>query len=636
MHIRSGNMDSVMASKALSDKYGKSATTDGSASIIFNDALKVLAYCDRLERDLAITDRQDVRPVPMYDVSSSAQTASIIAFILIALFLMFTGYLLIYNVLFISVSRDIRYYGMLKTVGTTPKQLRQIVIGQTLRLCIIGIPLGVVLAAAVSLGVVPLTVDSIGDMSVKPQVSFSPMIYLGAVGLSLLTAFIGAAKPAKKAATISPIEAMKYEGATVNGGEPHGLTNAKPYKMALRNVLRDKKRAVVVLLSLCISMTTFVTITTLVGSMDTNNYVAYHMKNDFVLKNNTAATFGEGTKQKFTPELLEKLQTIPGLEEQFIQTESLLYLTYSAAFDGYLDHFMEINGNPAGFEGVRDYFSSVIIGIGGDALADYNRRCKTDFDIAAFERGEYVLIATENPEMFAELDSIDIENRDTGATVRKEIGGFVQRFFFNSTMSVAPNIICSEELIAELVSKPIISNVSINVKKGYDVQALEYIKALTQADSAISHTSKIELQAEMRSAKLMLYCLGGGISLILGLIGIMNFVNVMSVGIMVRKRELATLESVGMLKEQMRKMLVWEGGWYAIFTLAFVATLGNLAAYGMFTLFRQEADYAIFSYPIMPVLIASVIVALLCVFTPRMAYRSIGRLTLVERLKVAE
>ena len=48
--------------------------------------------------------------------------------------------------------------------------------------------------------------------------------------------------------------------------------------------------------------------------------------------------------------------------------------------------------------------------------------------------------------------------------------------------------------------------------------------------------------------------LGGGISIILGLIGVFNFINGMSVGVIARKRELATLEAIGMSCKQIRKM----------------------------------------------------------------------------------
>ena len=52
------------------------------------------------------------------------------------------GYLIIYNIFQISVTGDIRFYGLLKTIGTTPRQLRRIITQEALFLCIIGIPVG--------------------------------------------------------------------------------------------------------------------------------------------------------------------------------------------------------------------------------------------------------------------------------------------------------------------------------------------------------------------------------------------------------------------------------------------------------------------------------------------------------------
>ena len=45
-----------------------------------------------------------------------------------------TGYLIIYNIFQISVMKDIRFYGLLKTIGTTGKQIKKIIRRQALLL----------------------------------------------------------------------------------------------------------------------------------------------------------------------------------------------------------------------------------------------------------------------------------------------------------------------------------------------------------------------------------------------------------------------------------------------------------------------------------------------------------------------
>ena len=68
----------------------------------------------------------------------------VIAIAAMLLLIIFTGYLIIYNVFQISVTNDIRFYGLLKTIGTTPRQLRRIIRQQALTLSLAGIPLGLV------------------------------------------------------------------------------------------------------------------------------------------------------------------------------------------------------------------------------------------------------------------------------------------------------------------------------------------------------------------------------------------------------------------------------------------------------------------------------------------------------------
>ena len=59
----------------------------------------------------------------------------VIAIAAFLLLVIFTGYLIIYNIFQISVAGDIRFYGLLKTIGTTPRQLKRIIRQQALLLC---------------------------------------------------------------------------------------------------------------------------------------------------------------------------------------------------------------------------------------------------------------------------------------------------------------------------------------------------------------------------------------------------------------------------------------------------------------------------------------------------------------------
>ena len=128
-----------------------------------------------------------------YNVNDDSKEVAMITGVtvgIIGLFIVFSGYLLIYNIMYIAVTKDINFYGLIKTIGTSPKQIKKIVKGQALRLSIIGIPLGLILGALVSFGVVPIAIESFSSGTyysgaMPGDISFSPLVFIGTILFSL-------------------------------------------------------------------------------------------------------------------------------------------------------------------------------------------------------------------------------------------------------------------------------------------------------------------------------------------------------------------------------------------------------------------------------------------------------------------
>lgn len=637
--VRSMNTaDVILVSRELSQKYGKTVEKDGSATLMFDNESRVSEYCGALASDLGLSENQPVVAAETYDTNTGqATTAFIIALCAIVVFLILTGYLLIYNVLYISVSRDVRFYGLLKALGTTPKQIKRIVVGQILRLCLIGIPTGIILALLLSLKFVPFFISELGSVSTEAVVSFSPFIYLGAVVFPLLTAILGASKPAKKAAGISPIEAQRYTGVEVKTKNTRSSAHGKPYKMAFRNIFRDKKRAGVVLLSLFLGVTTFVTVTTLVFSMNITKYIESTFESDFVLESSAWPT------QKFDNAFIEKLESLPGFEWLGVTTWEKMSLDYSPdAFGEYIANYpMQEQIANLTEKDIDENFRGFVLGV--DSAMLMKSKLNTPIDIDAFERGEIALIATDNPDLFKNVHELTISpsyqsenDHADNSKIKIALGGFIPFDYKSIGSMLAPTVLISNALMREWFNEPIVSKINLDVSSDYEQNALIALKKIIGSDYEISLTSKMESMEELSSAKMVLLVLGGGIALVIALIGILNFVNVMSVSIMVRKCELATLESVGMSRKQVRKLLISEGLGYAVITLLLVFTIGSAITLGIFTLFRQQATYAVFTYPFIPVIIVSLAIIAICVITPEIAYRSIYKATIVERLRETE
>ncbi len=148
--------------------------------------------------------------------------------------------------------------------------------------------------------------------------------------------------------------------------------------------------------------------------------------------------------------------------------------------------------------------------------------------------------------------------------------------------------------------------------------------------------SKESYQAQFESFRSMFLIVGGLLSLIVGLVGVLNFVNAILTGILTRKREFAMLQSIGMTGTQLKTMLVAEGLLYALgsaaLALVFSLAIGQLAAAALeniFWFFTYQPTYV-------PILVVAPIFALLGFAVPLLVYGSVSRQTIVERLRESE
>ena len=97
-------------------------------------------------------------------------------------------------------------------------------------------------------------------------------------------------KPAKIAGSISPTESLRYSGTKGNKQKKNrkSTNGGKLYKMAWYNVFRDKKRAILVFLSLFIGIITYLSVNTFLNCLSMENYIDKYVNNDFEIQNRKA------------------------------------------------------------------------------------------------------------------------------------------------------------------------------------------------------------------------------------------------------------------------------------------------------------------------------------------------------------
>ena len=330
---------------------------------------------DRLLEELSVIDERlnvDMRNFSFFTHLEQNNDVTFLGLaVILGLIIVSSGYLLIYNIMYMSVSKDTRFYGMLKTIGTTPKQIKSIVRAQVVRLAIIGLPFGIIFGSVISFVVMPLAMhmfDS-GSFSAMPdKIHFNPLIYVATFLFVMLTILISCRKPAKLAGSVSPVEAVKYTGVYTGKSKKKNTTSGgKLYRMAIRNVFREKKAAVLVFASLFMGTIAFLAMNTFLRGLDLENFAKMYLPYDYTihcLVSDDEDGYDKMRNQSLA--LAEELKEIDGISGLSINKRMHVRLDFNrdtympflqneaehtgASFDEIAD-FYETNKNPEGFYG---------------------------------------------------------------------------------------------------------------------------------------------------------------------------------------------------------------------------------------------------------------------------------------------
>ena len=128
-----------------------------------------------------------------------------------------------------------------------------------------------------------------------------------------------------------------------------------------------------------------------------------------------------------------------------------------------------------------------------------------------------------------------------------------------------------------------------------------------------------------------------GLSVFIMMFSILSMMNTLITNIVTRKQELAMLESIGMAKGQIRKMLLGESLILVLATVGVTMTIGTLCGYALSkALYNIGAYYMAFKFPaVFALAYAAVLIAVPLVITV-VSMRSFSKEALVERLRGAE
>ena len=628
-------------------------------------------------------------------LSNSFDISTLLAIAVLLLLIIFTGYLIIYNVFQISVTNDIRFYGLLKTIGTTGKQIKRVVRQQALLLSLIGIPIGLLLGFAIGNKLTPVIMTQLSYKNAF--VSFNPLIFIGAALFALLTVFLSCARPGRMAAKVSPVEAVRYTegGGPKKAGKREKVRRARSGAslpgMAWANLGRSRGKTMVTVISLMLAVVLATITYTFSTGFDMNKYLTHKADVDFILGD--AAYFqtsgGFRTADQAVPEsIISDVSARSGVEEsgrvyggvsaikQFVTEDWLRmgYGTYNTpeVVDEIIAGTARLPSGllEAGVQmyGMEDFPLSLLDVLEGDLapLSDPSQKA-----IAAVYRSDDYN-ATQWGSNWAKLgDTVTVRYitemeyfyRDTGEIVEDLDAAIEGNRPWGERAKVYEDI---DYTVCALVQVP--SSISYRYRVvGCDgfILGAERFKQDTGTDSVMTYLfnttdeaegdmesflaeytesvqplydyeSRATYVAEFEGFRGMFMTMGGALSLIIGLVGVLNFVNAVLTGILTRKRELAVLQSIGMTGKQLKIMLVYEGLYYTLLALAVSLVMTVCIGPLMGTVLSDVFWFFSYRLTVTPILVILPIFLALGALVPLWTYRSVSKRTIVERLREAE
>ena len=569
------------------------------------------------------------------------------------------GYLIIYNIFQISVTTDIQFYGKLKTLGMTARQLKRLIYGQAGRLCLLGIPVGMLLGYLLGMVLVPVWIQM-----EDARVSVNPLIFIGSAAFAGLTVLISCMRPAKMAGKVSPMEALRYNDVQRGGRSVKRRSGSAGLPaLAWSNLGRNRKRTVTVICSLTLGLTLMSAFYAKNAAFDMEKYLEELMLSDFQMDQATSEEYMKGYDpygDTLDPELIAQVEALEGLEgigyEYSHETEIALSEQTIANMQAfYTDDVLAdwASYDPVGPKSIQEAVDekragAVVYGLDGivlDAYTDAAHVLAGSYDAEQFATGKYAIAAglamtKEDGQTLPTVsvgDTVQIEGREytimavldefTVVTAGAKEGGAENkdRHYLE--------FIVPMETFRERWPQNTPRKVFFDVEDAHLDAAQEMLDRYS-AETGVSiplttRTSKAaQYHRETRSSAVM----GNVVSIVIALVGVLNFVNSMVTAIVSRRKEFAMMQSVGMTKSQLCKLLVWEGMDYAWITLLCTYVISSLAV-GIGVRILVEGGFTTFRFTLLPLVICTPLLLLFAVLVPYLCFHDLEKDSLVERLR---
>lgn len=538
---------------------------------------------------------------------------------LVILIIIVTSIFVIKNSFDISITERIRQYGMLASIGATSKQIRKNVLFEGFILGIIAVPLGVlcgVCAIWVTLRGVMWILEDAGLAAefYNLQLHVSGGAIAAAVVISVVTIFISACIPARKAAKIAPIDAIRESKDVKLCGKklrtPKLLQKCLGIEgeLADKNLKRSRKKYRTTVFSIFLSVVLFVSISSMVKyafelrdlevqKQDFNLYAWIQNVRSKDLPSEVWTEKDYNRQNEIEKEAYQKVKKLEGVKRATIVKYTVANVDAAAFSERALELQQQMTENCTREE-MQEMINVNIYSVEDQEYRDYLKDLGLDYEEA---EGKAILLDQALYEAYTDGKPIREKYRylklEEGDTLSiQELTG--EDWKQNEKIPLEVVKVTEEApfglpsgigfgMIRVIVSEKMMENFDywydgIRIDAEDTKQLAKDIEQIKQAGGGTVAWDINDLDASARESKSLILVVSifvYGFIAVISVIGITNVFNTITTNMTLRSREFAILKSVGMTDKEFRKMIRYESLLYGVKALALGLPAGVLLSY---------------------------------------------------------
>lgn len=571
----------------------------------------------------------------------------------------------IYNAFNISVLERINQFGLLRSVGATPDQIRGIVLKEALILSLIGIPLGLffgIFAMKVVLYIIGiLKYDAFGLFDDMEIIISIPVLLISTV-LGLITVFLSANGPAKQAAKVSPLEAVRNTGSVKkeNLKQIKGSGIARKVfgiegEIAHKNLKRNRKRFIITIFSMSLSIILFITFSSFSDYMFKIGAVGHIEMGDFNLTNYNRDDYGD--RDKVYSELknmknVERVYNIRKYHGEALVKEDKISKDhpndFSEKIDGlnYINDVFIITIGDDNFDTLKSNFQKGILSknkmdsengvlvINNTQVFDYEKQKHILIEGFKFKPGDEIKFSQDiygNHEESKDLNLMDLKVMGV-----LDKGILDEEYNYNGGINIITTEKVFENIVEQIGIQSEYQNYFIKMKEDSNKEnIIKYLDDLVEKKVGFDYVDYEQLAKENRAATIVVSIFLYGFVTVIALISSINIINTISTNILLRKREIAMIKAVGMTQKSIKRMIALEGVLYGIYAAIFGGIIGTGLSYILYKIVigLREFTWSIPWNHIIAASIGGIIIALLSGIYP---LRRINEGIIVENIRTVD